>query len=338
MPTLTVLTYHRLGVKHGDTQFDECVIDASLAEFEEQIAEVRRHFRVISTAELAAYLDGKAHLPPNAAMITFDDGYRECHQLALPLLLRYGLRAVFFVATDYVGRRRVFWWDRLSYLVKHSAHSRFRIDYPRPREWSLASAADRYAAKEGLIRIVKDHTGLDVERFLDEVGNALGVPWTPTLELELAEELVMNWDQVRALHKAGMEVQSHTRSHRLLDTLSPSELATELEGSRTDLEAQLDAPVRAIAYPAGRGVRGDDSLAEAVRAAGYDVGFSSNTGINVLDGTLLRFDVRRVAIEAKMPLAYLRASIALPFLAHPRRTTRPHDGAPALVSAEARKI
>jgi peptidoglycan/xylan/chitin deacetylase (PgdA/CDA1 family) len=40
---------------------------------------------------------------PNAAWITFDDGHRSNHDLALPILQSFGLRAMFFVTTDWIG-------------------------------------------------------------------------------------------------------------------------------------------------------------------------------------------------------------------------------------------
>ena len=62
----------------------------------------------------------------------------------------------------------------------------------------------------------------------------------------------MTWDDVRALAGAGMDIESHTRTHRVLDTLDRDQLRDELVGSRRDLEAQLGRPIRAIAYPVGR--------------------------------------------------------------------------------------
>ena len=46
--------------------------------------------------------------------MTFDDGYLDNHDVALPILVKHGVRAVFFLATDYIERRRLFWWDRVS--------------------------------------------------------------------------------------------------------------------------------------------------------------------------------------------------------------------------------
>ena len=46
------------------------------------------------------------------AMITFDDGYYN-NTLALPVLQRYQIPAVFFISTDHVREDKCFWWDVL---------------------------------------------------------------------------------------------------------------------------------------------------------------------------------------------------------------------------------
>jgi hypothetical protein len=46
-----------------------------------------------------------------------------------------------------------------------------------------------------------------------------------------------------------MDIESHTRSHRVLETLDREELHDELVGSRRDLEVRIGRPVRAISIP-----------------------------------------------------------------------------------------
>ena len=62
----------------------------------------------------------------------------------------------------------------------------------------------------------------------------------------------LSWDEVRELRQAGMEVGSHTWSHRNLARLSVHEAEHDLRRSREVLEERLDERVRAIAYPWGK--------------------------------------------------------------------------------------
>lgn len=80
-------------------------------------------------------------------------------------------------------------------------------------------------------------------------------------------ELVpMSWEELGLLANDGWEVGSHTRTHPRLPELEPEALRAELEGSRADCEAHLDAPCRSLAYPFGDY---DDAVVEAAGRAGY---------------------------------------------------------------------
>src|SRR5437764_432362 len=82
-PLLTVLTYHHVADPRPGYPFDPDIADATPEQFRRQLETIARHFTVIGIDELIASLDG-APLPRNAAMITFDDGYRSCRDTALP--------------------------------------------------------------------------------------------------------------------------------------------------------------------------------------------------------------------------------------------------------------
>jgi peptidoglycan/xylan/chitin deacetylase (PgdA/CDA1 family) len=63
--------------------------------------------------------------------------------------------------------------------------------------------------------------------------------------------VTMDWRQIRALHAAGMEIGSHTLTHRPPSTLADKELRYELSESRRILEDGLGAPVTSISSPTG---------------------------------------------------------------------------------------
>ena len=243
-----------------------------------------------------------------------DDGYRDDHDVALLLLRRHGVPAVFFIATHYVSERRLFWWDRIAYAVKHSPRERLAITYPTSMIFTLQAPSDRAHATRVLLRLVKSWHGLDLERFLTELAAAAGVSRDEDVERRHANEMLMTWDHVRALRAAGMDVQSHTRSHRVLDTLPPEQLEDELVGSRRELERELGEAVEAISYPVGHTLREHPALRRAVASAGYRFGFTNDTGTQPLARDVDPLDLRRVGRERGMSTALFRATLALPRL------------------------
>ena len=133
---LTVLTYHRTGPSSSLALLDEHVLAASAIAFDRQLAFCKRHFDVVGIDDVLRSLRGAA-LPPAPLLITFDDGYRDNHDVAFPLLQKHGLKAVFFIATSYVEERRLFWWDRINYLLKMSPKDAIELTYPYPCRLTL---------------------------------------------------------------------------------------------------------------------------------------------------------------------------------------------------------
>ena len=55
--------------------------------------------------------NGGTPLPKCAVMVTFDDGFRDHHEIALPVRQRRGVPALFFLSTGYTDSQSTFWFD-----------------------------------------------------------------------------------------------------------------------------------------------------------------------------------------------------------------------------------
>ncbi len=86
---------------------------------------------------------------------------------------------------------------------------------------------------------------------------------------------LLDWDEIGRLAGQGVEFGSHTATHRLLTSLSPSEVADECLSSRATLQTRLGRTVRTIAYPWGDV---DPVVEHLAGAAGYVQGFSCRPG------------------------------------------------------------
>jgi peptidoglycan/xylan/chitin deacetylase (PgdA/CDA1 family) len=316
IPTVSIVTFHRIAELDDGEPYDPDVVDATPAQFRRHIETLARIGTPIGMETLIRALAGGA-LPPNAVMITFDDGYRSCREVALPILRRLGVPATFFIATAFPAGRKLYWWEQISVILRSARGRITYLTYPRPRRIDARDPG----ARRMLNDTIKDTHGLDLERFLGELRAALGVPWSPEIEAGLAAPLVMTWDDVRALAAAGMDIESHTRSHRVLDTLDRDQLRDELVGSRRELEAQLGRPIRAIAYPVGR--RPSMRVRRAAAEAGYRIALTNATGVNYMWPTAMRltdpFELRRLSTERSQTDAMFLAQIAVPQLELVRR-------------------
>jgi peptidoglycan/xylan/chitin deacetylase (PgdA/CDA1 family) len=81
------------------------------------------------------------------------------------------------------------------------------------------------------------------------------------------------WDDLRALERDGISIQSHGVTHRSLSQLSAEELRDEIIRSKAELENGLGKPVELLAYPSGDGGASASATQQALQRAGYGAAF-----------------------------------------------------------------
>jgi len=303
-----VLTYHRIAEPGASNPYYDRVVSASPAAFRAQMEMLARRFRVVTPEDLLAPDDGDRR---PRAVVTFDDGYRDNHDAALPILDEVGVPAAFFPPTGFLERPRLPWWDHLAFLVKSTARPRFAVertpDDPSPIE--VEPGADRDAAVMALVREVLEGRVPDHAWFLERLGEAAEVEVDSPAR---GRELFVSWDHLKAMAARGHAIGSHAHGHVPLGTLDDRALRRELALSRTILEAAVGRPVRTIAYPYGWPGAVDERTYRLAAAAGYRVGFTTTEAVALPDAP--GFDplaVPRLTVGGGDTADLLRARAAL---------------------------
>jgi peptidoglycan/xylan/chitin deacetylase (PgdA/CDA1 family) len=83
------------------------------------------------------------------------------------------------------------------------------------------------------------------------------------------QERICDWDDLAALERAGVSVESHGVGHRAFSDLSPDEVERELTESKAELERRLGKRVSLFAFPYGDAGSADGAVARA----GYEAAF-----------------------------------------------------------------
>lgn len=156
---VVALLYHRVGAGDGE-------ISLPVGLFEQQLAALAGADRVL-TLEEAIVADGEG-----GVVVTVDDGYRDFHDVVLPLLMRYRVPAVLYLATALVagetpGNDRdpdVLHWSQLAEaiatgLVTVGSHTHTHADLSRASE--QAAEAELRRSKE----LIEDRLGMACRHF-----------------------------------------------------------------------------------------------------------------------------------------------------------------------------
>jgi peptidoglycan/xylan/chitin deacetylase (PgdA/CDA1 family) len=297
-----VLLYHRV----ADLANDPWGLAVTPANFAAQLALLARLTVPLALRELLARR-AAGTLPANAVAVTFDDGYADNLETALPLLERHGIPATIFILTGFVGGREETWWDRLEQAVFEAPDLPESLEVElavKPLRWRRPSdqpaAQSRADLHTQLYEALARLDTPDREAALAELAARLGRP--PRLR---STHRPLDREQLHRLAAHPLvTIGAHTRSHPHLGRIAATRQAAELAGSKADLEAWLDRPVELIAYPHGST---DAATPRLAGEAGFKAGFT--TMPRVVPHRLDPFRIPRLNIEdqgADQFLALLR--------------------------------
>ncbi|MBI4263003.1 MAG: polysaccharide deacetylase family protein [Acidobacteria bacterium] len=250
---------------------------------ERQLDWLQREHHLISLHELEAAMDGHARLPPNAALVTFDDGFIDHYEAVFPILRRRGVSGVFFLAQrPYEASPRVLGVHKTHFLLAHLGAEAFAAAVLREHEPALVAVdagredvfgADRWEhADERTIKHLLNY-GLpfdEAERILDALfARHLGP------QESFARELYLGEPMIAGMAAAGMTFGYHTRSHRMLSRLDVEEQERELRDGVAWIRRLTGQARVSFCYPWGGPKTYTTGTVQILAGNGYSVAFTS---------------------------------------------------------------
>lgn len=232
--------------------------------FDRQVSFLASNLRIVGMDELVAGLRGERRLDGRSVAITFDDGYEDNHRFALPILRKHGATATFYVTTGAVDDETVLWTVELRSCVRRSRQRSLSPSFLNGRAIDISTPDAKESAIKLLTGMVKRVGAREAHAMIDETLSATGVP-----RGRPGQRVMMNWDELRTMHRSGMTIGAHTVSHLNLPCLETADVVREVRESKEALERALGAPVVHFAYPNGRTERNFDArVAHVVADAG----------------------------------------------------------------------
>ena len=101
------LYYHRINILESDYN----LLGVSPIKFRQQMLYLKQNYQIVRFEEDWSLLD------QDAVSITFDDGYRDNLEYALPILEELEIPATIFISTGTIKQERELWWDELENLL-----------------------------------------------------------------------------------------------------------------------------------------------------------------------------------------------------------------------------
>lgn len=190
-----------------------------LSRFVEYYFERGYHF--VSPDEILTGLDpAKKYI-----LLTFDDGYYN-NRLALPILKKFKVPAVFFISPAYLKEGKSFWWNVLF-------RERFKRGVALGRIYAEIEGVKLNTAKE-IQRYIISNFGEESFRVLSDIER----PFTESELKEFAKE-------------EGVYIGNHTFDHAILTNYQSEEIKEQILKAQESLYCLTGKYPRILSYPSG---------------------------------------------------------------------------------------
>jgi peptidoglycan/xylan/chitin deacetylase (PgdA/CDA1 family) len=286
---LTILIYHRVHDRSSEYEPESF----SVQTLDWQMAVVSRLFNLLSLQEATERL-ALGTLPPRALAITFDDGYRDNLTLAVPILIKHGVQATFFIACGGISEGRL-WNDRLVDSILHSQHQQLTLQDLGLPNFSIRTKAEKTVAISALLERLKVEPPQQQRLLLNQI--------IDRLEVSLNQRLILSEPEIQELQHLGMTIGCHTMTHPMLSKVSPAFARQDILSSKVELERICGKPVTLFAYPYGKPDVHFEPLHEQIVA---DLGFTAavSTAWGANSATTGRYHLKRFTPWDANPLTF----------------------------------
>jgi len=198
--------------------------------------------------------------PTRSVVLTFDDGFRDNVEHALPILDEFGVSATNFVVTQSLSDGRLPWPQRVGFMFQHTREAQVHHDILGHHAISLAGEQQRRKVYARMLQVLAPLERQPRDQIIEQLGL--------TLAVAPPDDRMMTWEHARAMLARGHSIGAHTYSHALLAQVPSDEARWEMERSRLDIEDHLGIRHPSFCFPGG-------STTPALRRLARELGFSS---------------------------------------------------------------
>ncbi len=209
------------------------------------------------------------------ACFTFDDGYRDNRDFALPVMDEFDAPFTIFVASDFAEGTGRLWWIALERVIARTSSLEVTVSGVACRLDAETPAAKQaaYDRLHDWLRALPG--GHDVRREISALCARYGVD-----EAAICPELCMSWDELKPLAcNPLVTIGAHTISHCNLAKQTEETAHHEMTESRARIENALQRRVLHFAYPYGDRIAAGAREFALARSAGYKTAVTTRPGM-----------------------------------------------------------
>ena len=238
-----ILCYHRVlpdeKVYNDNNPQRNLAISETL--FNEHMEYLVANHKVVSMDELTKHLNSKSE--EFVVAVTFDDGYKDNLQNALPILQKFNIPAIIYISTRFPEGDCTMWWYELWELIK--GERKISLDWKKEKiRLIIKSYSQKIKAYNKLNRLLvveNFHSQRELMKIIRRNNNPIHY-----------DSICLQWNDIENLSKHHLiAIGSHAHTHCSLRHLKDEQVTWELEYSKKLIEKRINKVVNHLAFPFG---------------------------------------------------------------------------------------
>ena len=272
----TILLYHGVApviANYGIFNYRHKFIDPGV--FLQQLTWINKYYQVVPLPSLIEPLTERKNIPKRVCCLTFDDGYRNLYEYALPLLKKYNLPATVFITTDLIDGKNPLWMDRLEYSIGHLNTNKLSLEIDGiSREFLVADIAEKMTVDSFLRNHLKKSSPEEIYRLLDLLAEKSGKDLRK--DFKTSPYRGLNWEEIKEMLESRITFASHTLSHLILSRLSNEQVFHEINDSNQRIIEKLGKSLPIFAYPNGQTGDFTDDTVKTLKQIGFEAAVTTD--------------------------------------------------------------
>ena len=303
-----VLMLHHVRPARHDRFQPNHLLEVTPKFFERVIRRLRRsRIDLISLDEMHRRLSAGDFPRRRFVCVTFDDGYRDNLQFAYPILKKYEVPFAIYVATSFADRLGELWWLALEAVIARNEMIGVVLD-GEDRRFHCPTVKDKREVFNYIYGWLRQ---LPTEEKLRQTVRELCARHRVDIA-SFCAELCMGWDELTQLAADPLvTIGAHTVNHPILQKVPDKIVRSEMQLSRSVIEAALGKKPEHFAYPVGDVTSANAREFEIARELGFKTAVTTRPGVLFREHAQHLLALPRISVNGEFQrMRYLRVLLS----------------------------
>jgi peptidoglycan/xylan/chitin deacetylase (PgdA/CDA1 family) len=210
-------------------------------QFKKDLDYFLKNYKSISMYDLINVIYCNKKIPRKSFLLTFDDGYREIYEVVVPILKEKGISATFFLTTDFIDNKKLFYRNKSSILIENIQKHSSTIILKEIKNILQKNKIVFNNFKENILSL--DYSQ---QFILDEIARIIEFDFNEYLRIE---KPYLSTKQVNDLISEGFTIGAHSIDHPIYPLLSLEEQIFQTSESVKRLKEKFTLDNGIFAFP-----------------------------------------------------------------------------------------